>query len=123
MLVVVHAHHDSADVLSLVGDLDGAGASRFVLQAAHALKHGAQRLVVELGDVSFVDSAGLAALLNVLRRVRAAGAGMILVGVQPHVRDVIDQTRLDREFAFAATLADAEAVLARDERQASSGPR
>jgi anti-anti-sigma factor len=112
-LVVVHAHHQTTDVLSLVGSLDREGGSRFVAQAASALRSGAEHLVVELGDVPVVDAAGLAALLNVLRRVRAAGAGMVLVAVQPQVRDALDETRLEADFSFAPTLAEAEAVLAR----------
>ena len=94
-----------------MGDLDIAGASRFVLQAGDALRSGATRLVVELGDVPFIDSAGLAALLNVLRRVRSAGAAMVLVAVQPNVREILDQTRLDQEFTFANSLDEAEAAL------------
>lgn len=107
----MHAHSDSADVLSLVGDLDITGAPRFVVQAGDALRRGATRLVVELGDVPFIDSAGLAALLNVLRRVRSADAAMVLVAVQPHVRALLDHTRLDQEFTFANTLDEAEAAL------------
>ena len=106
-LVVVHAHTETADVLSLIGELDLMSAPRFVSQAADALRAGAKRLLVELDGVSFVDSAGLAALLNVLRRSTAARARMVLVGVQPGVRNVLEQTRLDREFTFAASMADA----------------
>ena len=109
-LVVVHARTDLADVLSLVGDLDLAAAPRFVGQAADALRRGAERLFVELEGVSFVDSAGLAALLNVLRRATAARASLVLVGASPQVRGVLAQTRVDREFTFAATVEDAEGV-------------
>ena len=109
-MVVVHAHTDVADVLSLVGELDMAAAPRFVSQAAHALRSGARRLFVELDGVSFVDSAGLAALLNVLRRATAARAPVVLVGTQPQVRSLLEQTRLDREFTFAATVEDAAAT-------------
>ncbi|MDQ3741778.1 MAG: STAS domain-containing protein [Actinomycetota bacterium] len=106
-LVVVHAHTETADVLSLIGELDLISAPRFVSQAAEALRAGAKRLFVELDGVSFVDSAGLAALLNVLRRSTAARARMVLVGVQPPVRNVLAQTRLEREFDFAPTVDDA----------------
>ena len=105
----MHAHTDAADVLSLVGELDLAAAPRFVGQAADALRAGARRLFVELEGVSFVDSAGLAALLNVLRRATAARVGLVLVGAPPHLRNVLAQTRLDREFVFAPTVADAAA--------------
>jgi anti-sigma B factor antagonist len=108
-LVVVHAHTDNADVLSLVGDLDLASAPRFVTQAADALRSGARRLFIELEGVAFVDSAGLASLLNVLRRATAQSAAMVLVGARPQIRSVLEQTRLDREFRFAETIADAVA--------------
>lgn len=107
-LVVIHAHTDAADVLSLVGELDMAGAPRFVSQAAEALRSGARRLFVDLQGVSFVDSTGLAALLNVLRRATAAKASLVLVGTQPSVRGLLAQTRLEREFTFATTVEDAE---------------
>ncbi|HEV3000833.1 MAG TPA: STAS domain-containing protein [Solirubrobacteraceae bacterium] len=103
-LVVVHAHTDGADVLSLVGELDLAAAPRFVTQAADALRAGARRLLIELQGVTFVDSAGLAALLNVLRRATAARAPIVLVGAGPQLRRVLAQTRLDREFTLVATV-------------------
>jgi anti-sigma B factor antagonist len=106
-LVVVHARNDGVDVLSLIGELDMVSAPRFVRQAAEALREGARRLLVELDGVSFVDSAGLAALLNVLRRATAAQAPLVLVGARPAVRNILAQTRLDREFTFAETIDDA----------------
>ena len=109
-LVVVHAHTDAADVLSLVGELDIVAAPRFVSQAAEALRSGARRLFVELEGVSFVDSAGLAALLNVLRRATAARASLVLVGTTPQVRGVLAETRLEREFTFAPTVEAAEDI-------------
>ena len=103
----MHAHAEGADVLSLIGDLDLASAPRFVRQAAEALRSGARRLLVELDGVRFVDSAGLAALLNVLRRATACEASLVLVGAQPQVRGVLAQTRLDREFRFAPNVEQA----------------
>lgn len=110
----MHAHTDAADVLSLVGELDVAAAPRFVSQAADALRGGARRLFVELEGVSFVDSAGLAALLNVLRRATAARASLVLVGTRPQVRSVLAQTRLEREFTFAPTVEAAEDLSGAD---------
>ena len=104
---MIHAHTEGADVLSLVGELDAAASPRFVGQAADALRAGTKRLFVDLEGVSFVDSGGLAALLNVLRRATAAGAAMVLVRPQPRVRDLLEQTRLDREFTFADSVAEA----------------
>jgi anti-anti-sigma factor len=111
-LVVVEAKTDNAVVLSLVGDLDLAGAPRFVSEAADVLRHGCRALVLDLAAVPFVDSAGLAALLNVLRRATAVKAKMVITGVDDRVRMVFERTRLDVQFRFAATQADAERLAA-----------
>jgi anti-anti-sigma factor len=111
-LVVVEGQTDRAMVLSLIGELDLAAAPRLVSAAADALRRGRDALVLDLTEVAFVDSAGLAALLNVLRRATTAGAALVLVGVAPPITAVFSRTRLDRAFTFADTQADAERVAA-----------
>ena len=111
-LVIVHGRTASADVLSLVGQLDLASVGRLVGCAADVIRRGSVRLIVDLAGVEFVDSAGLAGLLNVLRRADRAGGGMVLVHVSPELLRIMAMTRLDREFTFAETLPRAEARLA-----------
>jgi anti-sigma B factor antagonist len=103
-LVVVHAHNDQADVLSLVGDVDLATAPRLVTCAADVLREGANTLVLDLREVQFMDSAGLAALLNVLRRATAADAELILAELQPQVSRLLADTRMDRQFTVVASV-------------------
>ncbi len=111
-LVVVQGRTSSAEVLSLIGQLDMASVGRLVSQAADAIRSGATRLILDLAGLEFVDSAGLAGLLNVLRRADRAGGGVVLVHVSPDLERVLSLTRLDREFAFAETLPRAAAMLA-----------
>jgi anti-sigma B factor antagonist len=103
-LVVVHSHSDQADVLSVVGDVDLASAPRLVTHASDALRHGANGLVLDLREVEFMDSAGLAALLNVLRRATAAGRNLVIAELQPQVRRLLADTRLDRHFTIVETV-------------------
>lgn len=113
-LVVVEGRTDQAIVLSLVGELDLATAPRFVTAAADALR--AERrgaLLLDMTEVPFIDSAGLAAMLNVLRRATAVGADMVLVGVGPVLHSIFSRTRLDQAFTFAPTQEAAERVLDR----------
>jgi anti-sigma B factor antagonist len=110
-LVVVHGRTGSAEVLSLVGHLDLSSVGRLVAQAADAIRGGRARLILDLAGIEFVDSAGLAGLLNVLRRAERAGGGVVLVHASPELRRVMALTRLDREFVFAETLPRAEAAL------------
>jgi anti-anti-sigma factor len=110
--VVVHARSDQADVLSVVGDVDIAAAPRLVTHAADALRQGARALVLDLRAVRFMDSAGLAALLNVLRRTTAVDGELVLAELQPQVRRLLADTRVDQHFAIAETVQDAERRLA-----------
>jgi anti-anti-sigma factor len=103
-IVVVHAHNDQADVLSVIGDVDLASAPRLVTCASDVLRRGATTLVLDLREVAFMDSAGLAALLNVLRRASAADTELILAEVQPQVSRLLADTRMDRQFTVVASV-------------------
>ncbi len=110
--MVVHGRAGDAEVLSLVGQLDLSSVGRMVAQAADAIRHGRTRIILDLAGVEFVDSAGLAGLMNVLRRADRAGGGLVLVHVSEDLQRLLMLTRLDREFAFAETLPRAAAKLA-----------
>jgi anti-anti-sigma factor len=88
-LVVVHGRTGAADVLSLVGHLDIASVGRLVSQASDAIRHGGTCLILDLTGVAFVDSAGLAGLLNVLRRTDRAGGGIVLVHVSTELQRIL----------------------------------
>lgn len=61
-----------------------------------AIDEGRTRLVLDLGDVMFIDSTGLAVLLNALRRVDA----LALVCTNPTVLRLFEITKLDSTFAI-----------------------
>jgi anti-sigma B factor antagonist len=110
-LVVVEAWTATTVTLSLVGDLDITGGPRVVRQAAEALHRRPRALLVDMTAVPLIDSAGLAALLNVQRRATQSGSATVLVGVRELVHRVFELTRLDREFTFAPTQAAAERLV------------
>ena len=110
-LVVVQGRTGDAEVLSLIGQLDLSSVGRLVSEAADAIRHGRCRIVLDLAGVTYVDSAGLAGLLNVLRRADRAGGGVVLVHVSEDLERLLALTRLDREFTFADTLPRAAAML------------
>jgi anti-sigma B factor antagonist len=59
-----------------------------------AIDGGRTRLVLDLGDVMFIDSTGLAVLLNALRRVDA----LAVVCTNPTVLRLFEITKLDQTF-------------------------
>lgn len=64
---------------------------------------------VDLAAVGYIDSSGIAALVEGLQRARASGRRFALVAPSDAVRAVLELARLDRVFAIVA---DADALLA-----------
>lgn len=58
----------------------------------------ASRIVLDMRQVSFIDSSIIGALVGLLRRVRAAGGDVKLAGVTPEVEMIFEVTRLHRVF-------------------------
>lgn len=87
---------------TLVGELDGAEIARLHDMAAAALSDGVPRLVaIDAGDLSFVDSAGIRALLTVRESVLAAGAELRLDRAHEAVHQVLRITGLLDLFGLA----------------------
>ncbi len=62
----------------------------------HVLSSGAVRVVVDLADVTFIDSSGLGALIGGLKKARQAGGDLRIAGAPEQVRMVLSLTNLDR---------------------------
>jgi anti-sigma B factor antagonist len=54
------------------------------------------RVVLDLKDVTFADSTGLAALVRGMKRAREHKGDLRLCGLQKPVRTILELTRLDR---------------------------
>src|SRR6516162_5039381 len=67
-----------------------------------------ERLVVDLSEVSYIDSAGLAALIQAMQKVEAYGGKFMLSGLQETVRSIFEISRLDQVFQI---FPDANAAL------------
>jgi anti-sigma B factor antagonist len=57
-----------------------------------------KRLVVDLSGVTYIDSAGLAALIQAMQNVEGYGGQFSLAGLQTAVRSIFKMSRLDQVF-------------------------
>jgi len=102
--------HDDVPVLAVGGEIDVYSAPE-LREKLLELSHGDHTTaVVDLSDVSFVDSTGLGVLVSGLKRFREAGGDLPLVVTQPQILKVLEITGLSTVFAVHPTLA---AALAR----------
>jgi len=88
-------------------DIEGAGEFRSMLLTL--IEQGNRRLVVDLKDVTFIDSSGLGALVSALKTLkRTDGAGDVrLARVQPPVVSLLEIIRLNRVFTSYQTVEQA----------------
>jgi anti-sigma B factor antagonist len=88
-------------VLSPQGDIDLARspALRTALKQAQTAKP--ERLVVDLGSVDYMDSSGVATLVEALQIARRSNTKMVLCGLKDRVRSIFEIARLDTVFSIA----------------------
>jgi len=78
---------------------------------------GRSRIVVDLSEVVYMASAGLAALLTGVRRARLLQGDVRLAAMNARVREVFEMSGFDQVFTIYATLAETVAAFG-----AASGP-
>jgi anti-sigma B factor antagonist len=70
-------------------------------------KHEPKRLVLNLGQVPYMDSSAIAVLVEALQKIRKIGGRIFLTDLQPRVKGLLEIARLDSIFVIAKDEADA----------------
>ncbi len=78
------------------GRLNAVSARRLKDVLAELVAGGTVRIVVDLGETTFLDSSGLGALIAGLKSARQADGDLRVVRPTPAVRAVFELTNLDR---------------------------
>lgn len=92
-------------VVRLAGELDMAATDE--LRALFGPPPGASAMVLDLADVTFIDSAVLKELLRARDELGASGIQFVLAGVGGAVRRLLDLTRTTELFETAPDSAEA----------------
>lgn len=92
-----------ATVLAPKGDVDMAKSPVLRKAIAEAMKSGSGRLVLDLASVSYMDSSGLATLVEALQNSRKSGMPLLLCGLTPRVRSILEIARLNTVFTLFDT--------------------
>ena len=70
-------------------------------------KLAAKKVVVDLEKVSYVDSSGLATLVEMLKKTRGQGGSLGLAGMSDKVKSLFEITKLDKLFQIFPDLKEA----------------
>ena|SRR5438874_13590877 len=89
---------DESNVLPLEGEIDLHVSSRVAESLRTMSEQKPARLVVDLSDVTYIDSSGLAVLIEGMQNVEAYGGKFFLAGLQDNVRSILEIARLDQVF-------------------------
>lgn len=97
-------------ILAPKGDVDLSRSPALRQALAEASKAKPKRIVVDLSGVSYMDSSGVATLVEGLQVARRNGTTLVLAALQPRVRSIMEIARLDTVFRITDTALAAQSV-------------
>jgi anti-sigma B factor antagonist len=89
-------------VIQPAGVLDGTQTHQFRGELNDVVGTGARLILIDLQDVTFMDSSGLAALVTAFKTVRSAGGKLCVCSVNQQIKMLFELTSMDRVFEIFA---------------------
>jgi anti-sigma B factor antagonist len=101
-------------IISLNGALNARSAEEAKQTFRNLVEQGVKRVVVDLQEVPFIDSSGLAALVSGLKTLGGEAANLKLAAPQSQARLLFELTMFDRVFEIHDSVEDALNSLDQD---------
>lgn len=96
-------------VVSLAGEIDLRSSPGMRESLREYTHERSGKFVFDLSEVTYIDSSGVGTLVELKRSIDRRKGQLVLVGLQPRVRSVMEMTRLDQFFDIRATVNEARA--------------
>src|SRR6266853_6544540 len=99
-----------AVVVFPVGRIDQSSADTFMGALAPHLERctaGEDRLVLDLSDLEYISSAGLRVLMLAAKQTKAQGGTLLVTGLQPLVKEILEISRFTLVLDITPSLRDA----------------
>ncbi|EKU97899.1 anti-anti-sigma factor [Leptolyngbya sp. PCC 7375] len=97
--------------LEPAGILDGATTNELKLQVTDLLHEGIDIVLLDMNQVTFMNSTGIGAMVAMLKIVRAKGKQIYLCGLTEQVKMLFELTKMDRVFKTFIDQQDFEAKV------------
>jgi len=98
-------------VVAVTGEIDISTVSQLRESLFEQADNGSD-VIVDLDQISFIDSAGLGALVGASRRAEASGGSLHAVCGQPHTKKLLWLTGVDRRIPLEESLEQALSSVA-----------
>jgi len=107
-LVTSVRHQGDAVIASVKGEIDLHNSPIVRAQLLKFLEeHKPKKLILNLGDVPYMDSSAIAVLVESLQKMRKTGGKIYLTHLQPRVKGLLEIARLDTIFVIVKDEAEA----------------
>jgi anti-sigma B factor antagonist len=100
-------HH----VIAARGEIDLFTAPELKQVLTDVIEGGEHRVVIDLTDVSFLDSTALGVLIGAVKRLRSRGGALAIVNTDTSIAKTFEITGLDQIFTILPSRAEALAAL------------
>lgn len=100
-------------VVTAQGRLDGSTSAIFMQRFEVLIVGDRPKLLIDLSGIDFVTSAGLRAVLGIVKKVKAANGILAVCGVQAPVREILDITGLTPMMQIYPQRADGISALSK----------
>jgi len=87
-------HEGAATIIDLEGDINRSADETLHAAYADAVKEQATQVILNFSDVAFINSMGIAVIVSLLARARAAKQEVIVYGLSQHYTRIFEITRL-----------------------------
>jgi anti-sigma B factor antagonist len=106
MLTLTHQHLPGMSVIAVIGEVDRNSSDRLAGYIGEVHRPG-DHVVIDLAELSFMDSSGLRVLLDCARRCADGGADLHLAAAHGAPARLLAVTGVDRRLSMYATAEEA----------------
>ena len=92
---IIKKEKDGIPILELTGEINLRTVQSLRTACDEVYNTGIKKLVLDFKAVSYVDSVGLALLIEMLQRFRQNGGALVLSNVEDKVRNIFELTKID----------------------------
>jgi anti-sigma B factor antagonist len=100
-------HH----IIAVRGEIDLFTAPELKQALTEAVEAGDYRVVIDLTDVSFLDSTALGVLIGAVKRLRSRGGALAIVNTETSIAKTFEITGLDQIFTIVPSRREALSAL------------
>ena len=106
MKIDIEHQNREQSIVYVTGDVTDLSAIKFKDTLYKLIDRGRVKLVIEFTKVPLIDSNGLGALINILKRTKTKGGDIYLVGLSNSIKEVFISSGLDRVFPIFPSAED-----------------